>query len=120
MKGIELPINILVVVAIAVIVLLGMIALYFTGWSPFGSSVGVESIKNMACIDYTRNNNCAPDPSNLGVNYDADADGVVENQDCDPVAGTTCEDNLQVFTDTFYGCNGVVNCVRRLCGCAGY
>ena len=54
MKGIELPINILVIVAIAVIVLLGMVALYFAGWTPFSSSLSYQSVKNTACEQLVR------------------------------------------------------------------
>ena len=43
MKGVELPINILVIVAVAVVVLLGIDALYFVGWSPFPATVGVDN-----------------------------------------------------------------------------
>ena len=109
MKGIELPINILVIVAIAVIVLLGMVALYFAGWSPFSGSVGVESVKNAACINYTRNNDCSPDPSTVNINYDVNGDGAVD-----------AADTLQGFADGFYGCSGSANCVRQLCACPGY
>jgi hypothetical protein len=109
-KGIELPINILVIVAIAVIVLLGMVALYFAGWSPFSGSVGVESIKNSACTNYTRNNDCGPTPSSMVVNYDVNGDGSI----------ILTDDNLQTFADAFYGCGGAVNCVRQLCACPGY
>ena len=49
MRGMELPINVLVVVAIAIIVLLGVIILYFIGWSPFSTAITLESIKNKYC-----------------------------------------------------------------------
>jgi hypothetical protein len=49
MKGIELPINVLVIIVIAVIVLLGLIAVYFTGWTPFAQTAGVDAVKNAGC-----------------------------------------------------------------------
>ncbi|MFH1229372.1 MAG: hypothetical protein V1678_03030 [Candidatus Aenigmatarchaeota archaeon] len=58
MKGIELPINILVVVAIAVIVLLGLVALYFVGFNPFSNSTSLTALKNKACSDFLLNYNC--------------------------------------------------------------
>ena len=58
MKGIELPINVLVIVAIAVIVLLGLVVVYFVGYNPFSGSVTATSIKNKACSDYAMNYNC--------------------------------------------------------------
>jgi len=49
MKGIELPINVLIIVVVAVIVLLGIIAVYFTGWFPFAQTAGVDAVKNAGC-----------------------------------------------------------------------
>jgi hypothetical protein len=48
MKGIELPVNVLVIIAVAVLVMLGLIAIYFAN----PSSVLVEnSAKNKACSE---------------------------------------------------------------------
>jgi hypothetical protein len=58
MKGIELPINILVIVAIAVIVLLGLVALYLVGTTPFSSSMSSTSLKNSGCGNFTLSYNC--------------------------------------------------------------
>ena len=108
MKGIELPINILVIVAIAVIVLLGMVALYFAGWSPFSQTAGIEAVKNSACVGYTRNNQCLDDPATVTITFDVGGDGDATN------------DNLQDFADMYYNCGGNPNCARRLCACPGY
>jgi len=54
----ELPINILVIVAIAVIILLSIVALYFVGWSPFGGFVSLASLKNQGCSNYSFNYEC--------------------------------------------------------------
>jgi len=54
----ELPINILVIVAIAVIILLSIVALYFTGWSPFGGFVSLASLKNTGCSNFSFNYAC--------------------------------------------------------------
>jgi hypothetical protein len=58
MKGVELPINVLVIVAIGVIVLLGLVVLYFVGFNPFSSSVSATSLKNSACGNFTLAFNC--------------------------------------------------------------
>lgn len=58
MKGIELPINALVIVAIAVIVLLGIVALYFIGWNPFSGGVSLMSLKNTGCSNFSINFDC--------------------------------------------------------------
>jgi hypothetical protein len=48
-KGIELPINILVIVAVAIIVLLGVIALFYSSWFSGTGPVTAESAKSRAC-----------------------------------------------------------------------
>jgi hypothetical protein len=58
MKGIELPINILVIVAIAVIVLLGLVALYFIGSDPFNKGISISSLKNVGCGNFTLAYDC--------------------------------------------------------------
>jgi hypothetical protein len=104
-KGIELPINILVVVAVAVIVLLGLVALYFTGWSPFGVSVSYESVKNEACAELVRMN-CPSDPSTVTIDdFDADQSGAVGDGD-----------DLMDLCTNYYGRSTASDC-RALCGC---
>ena len=49
MKGIELPINILVVVAVAIIVLLGVVALFFSTWFTGTSTMDLSQVTNRAC-----------------------------------------------------------------------
>ena len=110
MKGVELPINILVIVAIAVIVLLGLVALYFTGFGPFSATAGQEAIKNQACVDLNPRAGCIDDPSTIVVNYDV----------VDKDTGADLADNWQTFADQFYGCAGDSSCARRICGCPGY
>ena len=110
MKGVELPINILVIVAIAVIVLLGLVALYFTGFGPFSATAGQEAIKNQACVDLNPRAGCTDDPSTISVNFDVDDDGNI----------AIAQDNWQTFADLFYGCGGDSSCARRICGCPGY
>ena len=109
MKGVELPINILVIVAIAVIVLLGLVALYFVGFGPFSATAGIEAVKNQACTVLNPRAGCTTDPSSVTVNYDVGNDGDTSN------------DNLQEFAEAFYGCaDGDTSCSRRLCSCPGY
>src|SRR3972149_6967921 len=90
MKGVELPINVLVIVAIAVIVLLGLVALYLAGFSPFSYIAGLEAVKNAACSQLNRGGGCSLDPAQIWVNYDANKDGGIDANE------TAVEDN----TDT--------------------
>ena len=106
MKGVELPINILVIVAIAVIVLLGLVALYFIGFNPFSVTTAVESAKNNACRDYLHQNPVCNSAVLVTMNYPA---------------GTAT--TLDLFTNDYYGCANTAtdeSCVRRVCGCPGY
>ncbi len=109
MKGVELPINILVIVAIAVIVLLGLVALYFTGFGPFSATAGQEAIKNQACTTLNPRAGCQSDPSTIAVNYDVNGDGSI----------TLAQDNWQTFANMFYGCTDSA-CAKRVCSCPGY
>lgn len=110
-KGIELPINVLVVVAVAVIVLIGMVALYMAGFFPFQKGIGSDAAKNAACNKLLRQNNCAIDTNTIKVNFDADNDGVIGG------GGDTLE-NLCI---NYYGCTGSDTdkeiCCKKLCGC---
>jgi hypothetical protein len=108
-KGVELPINILVVVAIAVIVLLGLVALYFIGFNPFSVTTALEAAKNNACRDYLHQSTACIDSVLVLFNYPA---------------GTPT--NLKDFTDAYYGCAPGTPpvhdeaCTRRVCLCPGY
>ena len=82
MKGVELPINILVIVAVAVVVLLGIVALYFVGWSPFPATVGLESAKNEGCRQFVQEMRCQGNTWTIKIdNFDADKDGAVGTRD---------------------------------------
>jgi hypothetical protein len=104
-KGVELPINILVVVAIAVIVLLGLVALYFIGFNPFSVTTAIESAKNNGCRDYLHQNPVCDDSSKV-------------------ILTITGAPTLSDYTDAHYGCNSTAthdeSCTRRVCGCPGY
>jgi len=101
-KGVELPINILVVVAIAVIVLLGLVALYFIGFNPFSVSAGLEAIKNDGCRQLMNQNPPCTDITAVNVMWNG--------------ASTP----FQTFMDTNYNCAADTTCVRQRCTCPGY
>ena len=103
MKGVELPINILVVVAIAVIVLLGLVAMYFLGVNPFFGAAGVEAVKNDGCRKLVNQNPPCNDVATITVNYQGEADY-----------------SFQTFMDDNYGCTADELCVRQRCTCPGY
>ncbi|MFH1474097.1 MAG: hypothetical protein ABIE55_04395 [Candidatus Aenigmatarchaeota archaeon] len=121
MKGIELPINVLVIIVIAVIVLLGVIAVYFTGWTPFAETAGVDAVKNAGCrmvvydcssIDLT---NILFDGSKAGLpKYDVNDDGYfcpADTANCASRANDNMVNLCSIYFDTdATGC-------AKLCGC---
>jgi len=77
MKGIELPINILIIVAVAVIVLIAVIAMFYPAFTSGGTVMNSESAKNAAC-QIMMSRNCQAATSAITIsNFDADKDGLV-------------------------------------------
>jgi len=103
MKGIELPINVLVIVAIAVIVLLGLVVLYFIGFNPFSGSISLTSLKNAGC-------------SNFSLNFDCGRRGAMTT------ALITLPANTYGYTNLLALCIGQLGAAddaacRQVCGC---
>ena len=145
MKGIELPINVLVIVAVAVIVLLGIVALFMIGFSPFSTVSGQESYKNAACTQLVRGG-CVDSPDIVTVNFDADEDGIV----CSTNSNDWCSLDGELINQGTVGnrpsCNSPGKCIgppvedpdtlmdlcanfyqastetacKKVCGCPGY
>ena len=132
MKGVELPINLLVIITIAVIVLLGLIAMYTLGIGPFTQSVGLEAVKNTACAALQRDG-CMYSPSEYSVNFDANGDDFVCTKDTDGFDADTKQcivgqgnaqttypmDNLQILCSKYFNADSEAEC-KRICGCPGY
>ncbi len=121
MKGIELPINVLVIIVIAVIVLLGVIAVYFTGWTPFAQTAGVDAVKNAGCriVAYDCSNadldSILFDGSMAGLpTFDVNGDGNLCPAD---TAGTGCtvNDDLENLCRIHFDADPT-QCAK-LCGC---
>lgn len=105
-KGIELPINILVVIAIAVIVLLAMVALFMGGFKPAGA-VSAEAAWSDSCrqVIYKCSSIDQDALENIKLTYDVKQDGSDTN------------DNLwSLCTEELYKGTDAVSC-RRACGC---
>ncbi len=135
MKGIELPINILVIIAVAVIVLLGVIALYFSGFMGPAGIVTQDAAKSSACKLVMSNvGGCmSSDPTAIVLGetgvppFDANRDGhlcytgTTDTACAGPPALPT--DTLQLLCQTYYGISSaatdrVAQC-RKVCGCTG-
>ena len=129
MKGVSLPINVLVIVVIAIIVLLGIVALYFGGFSPFSSSISVEGVKNELCSEEVREGCDDLVASQTTDTFDANKNGKVGGSEitqnfnwnslpsCDASTVSTAHgDNLASICYCFYGRTTEILC-RQLCGC---
>jgi hypothetical protein len=127
MKGVELPINVLIIVAVGLIVLLGIVALFFIGWSPFPATVGLESIKNQACRELVQEWQCKIATADIHIaNFDADKDeavGTVDTGAQDDILGTcgnslvtNMGDNLRNLCRCWYNIADENSC-KRICGC---
>jgi len=123
-KGIELPINILVIIAVAVIVLLGIIALYFSGFVGPAGTMTSEGSKVKYCGVIMKNvAGCSTvDPASVTISdYDANKDGIlvagirVAAGVC-PVAAT--DDNFEMLARCYYGATDKAT-ARKVCGCTG-
>lgn len=80
MKGIELPINITVIIVIVVIVLLGIMALFNTGWGSGSSILSTESVKNSYCQIFDAQE--CDDASQIKTpDIDSDKNGIVDGND---------------------------------------
>ena len=139
MKGIELPINILIIVAIAVIVLIALVAMFYPAFSGGSSVVTTESAKSAACQILVGPKKCGattPRPTNTSEitisGFDANRDGIVgDNQKNTINSGTganfptTCSsppatnydhDNLASLCICYYSITNERLC-KALCGC---
>jgi hypothetical protein len=103
MKGIELPINILVIVAVAIIVLLGVVALFYSSWFTGTAPVSLEAAKSQACNSMSRAG-CSVLASSITITYGTATD----------LQGL-CRDYYNV-ADLSPGNPDDVGCKNRVCG----
>jgi len=135
MKGIELPINALIIIAVAVIVLIAIVAMFYPAFSSGSGTVTLETAKSQACRALAEGNSCS---TILGLNtiviYGFDADksntnnpGTGTGTSCPtlaaagPPAVPASQDNLYMLCKCYYQIDVATHpeeC-RKLCGCGG-
>ncbi|MBU3904560.1 MAG: hypothetical protein KJ906_00215 [Nanoarchaeota archaeon] len=136
MKGMELPINLLVVVAVSVIVLLGVVALFLAGFNQDAFTSASGDAKSAACSQLV-GGGCTKSTNQIMItNFDADKDAVEETattsgtNGLDPGTGwqtatiwtksnlddAVDNDNLAALCYNYYNINTEANCAA-LCGC---
>ena len=126
MKGIELPINVLIIVAVAIIVLIALVALFYPNFRSSGTTVNSDIYKSAAC-QIMIDRHCDVDPQSIEIaNFDADKDGQMDSGTdwtfgglMDSNCGTVGEghDNLASLCECFYSIKSPEAC-RALCGCS--
>ena len=107
MKGIELPINILVIVAVAIIVLLGVVALFYSSWFQGTQPLSLDAAKSQACSSAARIPCGDTVPDNIDVNFDSDQDGDIDG-----------DDSLMKLCENYYNIadSAGLTCLSRVCG----
>lgn len=105
-KGIELPVNMLVLLAVAVIVLLSAVAWFLTTFSQTSGSQ--EDIANFrSCCSLYVNNDCQPDISQPGNEFP---------EGTNSVCGVDNEGNKLTLSELAQRA-GVTGDIRNRCGC---
>ena len=122
MKGVELPINVIVIVVLCLVVLLAIIALFFGVWTPGSTGITLEAAKNNAC-QMLISTGCGS-VSNIAVNnFDANKNGIIGETGstvddtaaaCKPGGGGA--DNLYMLCKCWYGADET-SCKTRICNC---
>jgi len=106
MKGIELPINVMVILALAVIVLFAVLMIFMGVWAPLGQTVTPKAALDAACLKLVTMG-CETNLAEIYVtNFDADGNGKTGDK----------ADNLKVLcaSKTF---NKDEDGCRTVCGC---
>jgi len=109
MKGVELPINVLVIIAIAVLVMLGLVALYLAAQSSIVPTVSI-STQQAACQELLNKGCDTFLPSSIIMNVDVNNDG---KKDMSDNLQAYCENILGIAKDDIAAC-------KKKCQCPGY
>lgn len=124
MKGVELPINTLIVVVIALAILLALIALFFGVWTPGSSGLNLDAAKNTACHMLV-STGCR-DAAQINVNdFDANKDGNLQSGTGTGDCETGGDDNLYMLCKCWYNIRPPIyaedtinqNCRQIICNC---
>ncbi len=109
-KGLEMPINMLVAIAVAVIIMIGVVMLIGPQLGIFGGGVNMESLKAQKCGAFVRAGCIANDTSGhfgceaVSIGVDVNGDGK--------------SDNLLTLTQKYSGDTALDNAgCARVCGC---
>ena len=111
-KALELPVNVLVIIAVAVIALLAVIVLFYSGYSS-SQKITLDAAKSQACHQWIESG-CSITSSDILIkNFDVDSDGNI-NTDSNPFSDVG--DNLTELGSKYYQTSSEAN-LKDLCGC---
>lgn len=121
MRGVELPINTMIIVILCLVVLLAIVVLFFGVWNPGKGVLTQEAAKNNAC-QLLIASRCNVNPETIIVrDFDADRDGNLNTLgagigDCGTAQGDTlymlckCWYGIPVSTDFDKNCKTICMC----------
>jgi len=128
MKGLELPINALVIIVVAVIVMIALIAMFYPAFLGGTIATTSESAKSTACAILVEAKNCNVNTNTITIsNFDANRHGDVGDSTADAGYPTACDgtaatnsahDNLATLCLCYYSSPTEASC-KALCGCSG-
>ena len=126
MKGLELPINVLIIIAVAVIVLIAIIAMFYPAFSSGSSTVNIETAKSQACRSLVAGSKCSATVFTYQIpvyKFDANKDGTSTTAGGTEAAypAVACgvgvgNDNLARLCWCYYQLTTDAQC-RAMCGC---
>jgi len=124
LRGVELPINTMIIVVLCLIVLIAIVVLFFSTWDPGKGTLSQEAARNNACqlMVATR---CTANPVNIVVrDFDADRDGFLNTAGAGTGACASTPgqgDTLYMLCKCWYGISDALpdfdeNC-KDICMC---
>lgn len=119
LRGVELPINVIVLVVLCIIVLLSVTVLFILTWNPSSGTISLESAKVNTCQKLAMSN-CQPSTSSIFVeNFDANKDGKLnENGNAvDASCSGGGDDNLYMLCSCWFGISDEQSCKNSVCDC---
>jgi hypothetical protein len=125
MKGAELPVNTIIIIVLAILVLVAIITIYSGTYSPARGSMNLDAVKNNACQDLI-NRGCYVSSGAIPViNFDANMNGnniVGGTENYAPSDALVCDgnggDNLARLCACYYGVSTERQCRESICHCA--
>ena len=128
MKGVELPVNTLIIIVLVIVVLIALISIFYATYRPSQESMNMEAAEKLACQTYT-GSSCSQDLSMITIsNFDANNNGKLNDgtgisgyepwsKSANCGSGATSGDNLATLCLCQYDKDSADACAK-FCGCA--